>query len=89
MKSKTEEPELGWPAIYEIKVKGQIDGSWADWLAGMEIGPDAHETGAPITTLSGTMVDQAALLGLLRTLHNMHLTLLSINRICKLKEQEK
>jgi hypothetical protein len=83
MKSKLEEPELSWPAVYEIRVKGQLDEKWSDWLTGLDIGSDAEVTNTPITTLSGTIVDQAALLGILRTLHNMHLTLLSINRIYK------
>jgi hypothetical protein len=83
MKSKSQEAELSWPARYEIKVKGQLDENWSDWLTGLDIEFDANETDAPVTTLSGTIVDQAALLGLLRTLHNMHLTVLSINRIKK------
>ena len=83
MKSKAEEAELSWPAVYEIRVKGQLDENWSDWLAELDIASDANVTGASTTTLSGSVVDQAALLGLLRTLHNMHLTLLSINRIHK------
>jgi hypothetical protein len=83
MKSKTEKTRLSWPAVYEIKVEGWLDENWSDWLAGLDIEFETKATDIPITILSGTIVDQAALLGLLRTLHNMHLTVLSINRINK------
>ena len=83
MESTSEKTELSWPAVYEIRVKGRLDENWSDWLTGLDVEFDANATGTPISTLTGSIVDQAALLGLLRTLHNMHLTVLSINRINK------
>jgi hypothetical protein len=47
----------------------------------MTIEHRASPEGIPITTLSGTVVDQAALIGILRKLHNLRLQLLSVNPV--------
>jgi len=64
-----------------IEVKGWLDESWSDWFEGMDVVPKVSAEGTTITKLTGTVVDQAALLGLLRRLHNLHLRLLSVNRV--------
>jgi hypothetical protein len=69
------------PAKYEITVRGWVDEGWSDWLDGVTV---AHEIGighTPITRLTTTVVDQAALHGLLRRLHRLHLPLLSLNLV--------
>jgi hypothetical protein len=70
-------PQLG-PAIYQIKVKGHLADHWSDWFDGMQITIDAEEGE---TTLSGPVVDQAALHGLLIKIRDLGLPLLSLNRI--------
>ena len=61
----------------EIRVKGQIDERWSDWFEGLTITHiDQDEA-----ILSGTVVDQAALYGLLAKLRDLGLPLLSVNRI--------
>ncbi len=62
---------------YQIRVQGQIDESWSDWLGGLTITP---QTGGE-TLLTGPVVDQAALYGILDKLHAMNLPLLSVVRI--------
>ena len=65
-------------AVYEIKVKGRLDGAhWSAHFAGLALIPDGH--GA--TILRGPMVDQSALYGLLSRLRNLNLQLLSVNRV--------
>ena len=70
-------PTLDRPAIYQIKVPGEIGKSWSDWAGGMTITVETEVDGASITTLTGTL-DQAALHGLLRRLYALGLPLISV-----------
>jgi len=63
--------------IYQIKVKGQLDRQWSDWFEGMTITPDEDDT----TLLTGPIVDDAALHGLLKKVRDSGLRLLSVNPI--------
>lgn len=69
------------PVIYQITVQGYLDERRADWFDGMVIEPQADADGRSVTKLTGTVVDQAALHGLLRKLYDLGLSLLSIKRI--------
>ncbi len=62
-------------AIYEIKLKGYLNNSWADWFDGMIF---AHESDGT-TTLTGKIIDQAALHGLLKKTRDLGLPLISVN----------
>ncbi len=66
------------PALYIIRVRGQLDTSWADWFGGLTLAPQAA---GPETLLSGRIVDQAALHGILAKLHDLNLILLSVLRV--------
>jgi len=68
------------PAVYLIRVFGILDKSWSDRLGGLEIVCcEAEEDDkAPITTLTGQLIDQAALLGVLNALYNWRYPLLSV-----------
>ena len=68
---------LDRPAMYQIKVPGELDDSWRDWAEEMMVIVESDEDGQPITTLSG-ILDQAALLGLLRRLYSLGLPLISV-----------
>ena len=68
---------LDRPATYQIKVPGELDASWSDWVEGMTITVESEGDSPPITTLTGTL-DQAALQGLLRRLYSLGLPLLSV-----------
>lgn len=65
----------GEPAVYQIKVKGQLSADWCAWFDGMTITQDA--TGA--TLITGPVADQAALHGLLRKVRDLGLTLLALS----------
>ena len=64
-------------AYYEIRLKGQLNARWADWFDGMTITLDNNGD----TLLSGPVVDQAALHGLLKKVRDVGLTLLSVNSV--------
>ena len=61
---------------YEIRVEGQLDASWAEWLGGMQI---THEGDS--TLLAGRVTDQVALRGLLGRLWDMNLSLIAVTHV--------
>jgi hypothetical protein len=61
---------------YEIRVKGQLDESWSEWLEGLEV--SLLDNGEMI--LFGHVGDQAALMGLLNKLYGLNLALLSLSK---------
>ncbi len=68
-------------ATYQIIVQGRIDASWSDRLEGMTIWNAAGESNEPVTTLMGELSDQAALAGVLNSLYELHLSVLSVVRL--------
>jgi len=81
MKQAGQEPGLDRPVTCEIQVQGWLDESWSDWFDGIAVAPQVSAEGTTITKLTGTVVDQAALHGLLRKLYNLGLPLLSVTCI--------
>ena len=67
--------------VYQIKLRGRLDASWSDWFDGMELTFEDEDDGSPITTLTGAVVDQAALHGLLSRISDLNLTLISVTQI--------
>lgn len=63
--------------IYQIRVKGHLGSQWCERFAGLSI--SLEEDGS--TLLSGPVVDQAALFGLLRKVRDSGMFLLSVNRV--------
>jgi len=74
-----------YAGFFEIHVKGHLDSSWVNWLEGLEI--QLLDNGEMV--LSGYIVDQAALMGILNRLHNLNLTLLSMNEVDQNKRCQK
>jgi hypothetical protein len=66
--------ELG---LYEIRLKGHLDDKWADWFEGLTM--TREDNGE--TVLRGSVVDQAALHGLLRKVRDLGVPLLSVMRV--------
>ena len=66
-------------SFFEIRVKGHLSPEWSDWLDGLEV--QLLENGEMI--LSGAIIDQAALMGILNKLYRLNLTLLSVNEVAK------
>ncbi len=71
-------------AFYEIRVEGHLDPSWSDWLGELAITPQPGGE----TLLAGSIVDQAALHGILDKLYAMNLTILSVMQVKKDREIE-
>lgn len=60
--------------VYQIRIKGQLDGTWSDWFAPLTIVNEPHGE----ATLTGAVRDQAELHGLLDKVFNLNLTLLAV-----------
>ncbi len=60
--------------VYQIRIQGHLGSQWADWFDGMTI--TLEENGD--TLLTGPVVDQAALFGLLRTVRDLGMPLRSV-----------
>ena len=67
----------GQPMVYQIRIKGHLGARWTDWFEGLTITLEKNGD----TLLTGPMVDQAALHGLLRKVRDLGLPLLSIMRV--------
>ncbi len=67
---------LDEPAVYEFKVAESLSGQWTGWFDGLDL--VHNEQGN--TLLSGTIVDQAALHGVLTRIRDLNLILLSVTR---------
>jgi hypothetical protein len=64
----------GEPMVYQIRIKGRLDVQWTDWFGGLTVVPaDGGDT-----LLTGAVVDQAALHGLLRQVRDLGMTLVSV-----------
>jgi hypothetical protein len=70
--------KLWMPATYRIKVQGYLDESRSDFLSGMTITTTSQEDQGVVTTLEGRVRDQAELSGVLNTLYELHLPILSV-----------
>jgi hypothetical protein len=64
---------------YQIKIKGELDQSWGDWLGQVKILAEPLPDGAVITTLQGDFADQPALFGILDRIRDLNLALVSVN----------
>ena len=67
-------------AVYKIIVQGKIDPSMSGRLEGMAIREGTLDKNHSLTTLEGELTDQAALAGVLNTLYELHLPVISVLR---------
>lgn len=65
------------PFVYEIRVEGHLTDRWSDWFEGLSI----HNEAGGETVLSGPIIDQSALFGVLNKIQALHLVLISVARI--------
>jgi hypothetical protein len=65
-----------WPARYEVRVDGVLDGRWSAWFDGLQVSSDDRGQ----TTIAGPVPDQAALHGLLDKVRDLGLELLEVRR---------
>ncbi len=71
------EIDPGQPLVYQIRIKGHLGRQWTDWFGGLTI--TLEDNGE--TLLTGPVVDQAALHGLLRKVRDLGVPLLSVSRV--------
>jgi hypothetical protein len=67
----------GQPVVYQIKLKGHLGPEWTDWFEGLTI--TLEEDGD--TLLTGSVVDQAALHGLLKKVRDLGMPLVSVSPV--------
>lgn len=68
--------------VYEIKIKGHLDEHWKQWFEGMDLVKVTNgETGQECTLLTGAIVDQPALHGVLAKIRDLNLNLISVRKI--------
>jgi hypothetical protein len=65
------------PGLYEIRIKGHLDDRWAAWFGGLTL--TLEDNGE--TLLTGPVVDQAALHGLLKKVRDGGMPLVSVMRV--------
>jgi hypothetical protein len=71
-------PGFSGQGTYQIVVQGHLDEQSSYWFEDLTLTTGFDEGGAPIATLAGRFVDQAALHGVLATIRDMNLTLISV-----------
>jgi hypothetical protein len=62
------------PRVYEIRVEGHVADRWSVWFEGLTIRNDPNGE----TTMTGLLVDQSALFGVLGKIHDLNLVLVSV-----------
>jgi hypothetical protein len=65
------------PRCYELRIQGHLDTRWAAWFDGLSL---AHASDGT-TVIHGSVVDQAALHGLLGKVRDLGLPLVSVNQV--------
>jgi len=77
-------PLPGTGRFFEIRVRGHLSSQWSDWLEGLEV--QLFDSGD--TILSGPIIDQAALMGILNKLSRLNLTLLALREVDHIELEE-
>ena len=66
------------PATYRICILGMLDKNWSDYCGGMTIEHECDPKRYTMTILTGRLVDQSALLGVLNSLHDIGYPIISV-----------
>jgi hypothetical protein len=77
LNKRSREVDAGQPSDYQIRIKGHLSRQWTEWFEGLTI--TLEENGD--TLLTGPVVDQAALHGLLKKVRDLGMPLISVNSV--------
>jgi hypothetical protein len=69
-------PTPGQPMVYQIRLKGHLGSQWTDWFDGLTITLEDDDT-----LLTGPVIDQTALHGLLKKVRDLGLPLVSVSQV--------
>ena len=69
------------PAMYRIRLEGFMDKQWSGYLGGMSVSAARRSGQAAVTTLTGELIDQAALMGVLNAVYDLGFALLKVERL--------
>ncbi|OGN95791.1 MAG: hypothetical protein A2Z71_08685 [Chloroflexi bacterium RBG_13_50_21] len=76
--------EFDQPTAYQIRLKGLLDASWADWFDGFTITVQGDET-----LLVGAVPDQSALHGILAKINDLGVSLISVTKLAQVEYKER
>ena len=71
------ETDPSQPMVYQIRIQGHLGRQWTDWFEGLTI--TLEDNG--VTLLTGPVIDQAALHGLIKKVRDLGMPLVSVNRV--------
>lgn len=71
------QPEATQPTIYQIRLQGHLGAQWVNWFDGLTMTLEPNGD----TLLTGPVIDQAALYGLLKRVRDLGMPLISVMRI--------
>ncbi len=77
MSNKSESKPEPSALLYQIRIKGHLDKQWTDWFEGMTIA--LQDNGE--TLLTGPVIDQSALHGLIKKVRDLGMILISVQRV--------
>ncbi len=75
MSNELEQKPSSQPVVYQIRIKGHLGSEWTDWFEGLTITLEDNGN----TLLTGPVIDQAALHGLLKKVRDLGLPLVSVS----------
>jgi hypothetical protein len=70
-----QKPNQREPKVYQIKIKGHLGSQWSDWFDSLTVTQDKKGN----TLLTGPVIDDAALHGLLKKVRDLGMPLISFN----------
>ncbi len=74
---RNSETDPSQPMVYQIRIKGHLGSGWTDWFGGLTI--TLEDNGD--TLLTGPVIDQAALHGLLKKVRDVGMPLISVSPV--------
>lgn len=83
IKTKNKYPNFSESATYQLRVVGNVKVEWADRIRDLQIIKEKDANNVTVSVLTGQVEDQAALVGIIDTLCEFHLVLLSVRFLSK------